>query len=59
MYVSNAVITVILCVMAAFALNRIIEIPAERLRIALTQYLRPPRSPATGDMPTPARTDAA
>ena len=58
-YLGNVVIAALFCIFAALALNRVIEIPTERLRIALAQYLRARRSSAPCEMPAPSRTDVA
>lgn len=41
---SNLVIASLICVAAAFTLNRVIEVPAEKLKAALERYLRRNRS---------------
>jgi len=56
---SNVVIAALLCIIAALALNRIIEIPAERLRIALAQHLRARPQAAPRAMTAPSPTDVA
>lgn len=57
-YPSNLVIASLLCLLAAFALNKVIEAPAEALRTRLKRPLRA-RGGTGGELPSTPGTDAA